>query len=773
MLRDLKYSGGRLMAFLLFSLLLTSVLMPSLSLAADENKENKNLPFDVRIIIDISGSMKQTDPNNLRIPALNLLLELMPEGAQAGIWTFGKYVNNLVPVAVVDDQWRAKAKKSALNITSLGLQTNLAGALNDAAWGLKPDSGFQQSIILLTDGKVDMVSKNDPQGEQKNTLERKKLMSEVLDKYRNAGANIHTLALSDLADKNLLQQIALETDGLYSQAVNAEELMKAFLRAFDRAVPAEQVPMEDNTFVIDGSVNEFTALVFKSKNGSGESALLAPSGARYTELEHPDNVRWHKDLRFDLVTIKQPELGTWIAEADLDPSNRVTILSDLALSVEGIPATIFPGDKLDVAIKLINEGEVIIKPEILRLTDVTMKVVTASGREGSKILSDPENPPTDGIYREGLHRLKELGSYQVDVVTEGRTFQRKRTFSMTMIQPIEIKHNPDEEKGVYRVEVRALSDNLDTERSRVIAKIKSPDDNTIIQSVVFDPEANAWISEIGPTKGPGEYSVDLNVRGITQSGKNFKVKPETIVFTLPFVTEEIVSASDVIDVKDAEAAIEEVEVTPAETVSEIKATDVSEEPVSEEPAPKEPEATPVVEDIAPKITMDEVSETVEVAEKPENNVENTEEDELEEADEGLAWWVYLILVLFNVAVIGVGVWWFMFRKPNTAVDAQTSMDDDAIADLEELEDDFAGDFDSLDEGEEEEIPKASDDASPDDSSQGVGDAGSLDSAPEKPADDMDDFDEDFSIDPDEDANTDESVDTDEDSWGEFDSDKKE
>jgi uncharacterized protein (TIGR03503 family) len=548
--------------------------------------------------------------------------------------------------------------------------------------------------------------------------------------------------------------------------------MKAFLRAFDRAVPAEQVPMEDNTFVIDDSVNEFTALVFKSKSSSGKSALLAPSGERYTELEHPENIRWHKDIRFDLVTVKQPEAGTWIAEADLDPSNRVTILSDLVLNVEGIPATIFPGDKLDVVIKLINEGEVIIKPEILRLSDVTMKVITASGREGSKILSDPENPPTDGIYREGLYRLKELGSYQVDVVVEGRTFQRKRSFSMTMIQPIDINHNADIEKGVYRIEVRALSDNLDTERSRVIAKIKSPDDNTIIQSVEYNSEAKAWIIEIAPTKGPGEYSVDLNVRGITQSGKNFKVKPSTIVFDLPIKTEEVASASDVIE-EDAETnPSEEVsgEADPIDAISEN--AEVSDSSAPDESIPVEPENTPVVEDIAPKITMEEVSEVVEVVEKPEVKIEITDVDIEDESDEGLSWWVYLILVLFNIAIIGVGVWWFMFRKPNPGVDAQTSMDDDAIADLEDLEDDFSGDFDSLDEGDEEDIPKASENGS-DDASESVGDSGSLDSAPDadKPSDDMDGFDEDFSIDPDEDGS--ESVDTDEDSWGEFDSDKKE
>lgn len=739
MFRYRMFYRGRLTAFLF----LLSVLLPASSLSAEKEKP---LPFDVRIIVDISGSMKQTDPNNLRVPALNLLMELMPEGAQAGIWTFGRYVNNLVPVATVDDAWRRQAKQAAVNVSSLGLQTNLSGALNDAAWGLSADSGFQQSIILLTDGKIDMVEAGVANAEQINNQERSKLMSQVLDKYRAAGANIHTLALSDLADKSLLQEIAMETEGLYSEAQNAEALMKAFLRAFDRAIPAEQVPMEDNTFVIDGSVDEFTALIFKSASSAQKTALLTPGGERFTALAHPKSVRWHTDMAFDLITIKSPEAGTWIAEADLDPSNRVTILSDLALGVTGIPATIFPGDKLDLQINLTNEGKVVDNVAILRLTDVAIKVVTASGREGSKILSDPENPPSDGIYREGLHRLKEMGQYQVDIVAESKTFQRKRTFSMTMIQPVDIQHRPDESKGVYRIEVRGLSDNLDVERSRVIAKIKSPDDNTIIQSVVYDEEAKAWVSEVEATKGPGEYRVDLNVRGVTLSGKNFKVKPDAIIFNLPINGES-----------------NEPETPESESVAAQPSTESMEK--DEEPEADDAPADSVAEnDIAPKIDITDVTAEVPVDEAPAGNKEVKEdaapEDEANqdaqeelEADEGLAWWVYLLLGLMNVAVIGAGVWWFLLRKPKPAVDAQTDIEaDDAIADLEALEDDFAGDFDSLGEldDDEEEISFS-------------GDTSSL--ASDGDAEEIDSLDEDFSIDPDD-------VDTDDSSWGEFDEDKK-
>ena len=37
---------------------------------------------DVRVMIDISGSMKHNDPHNLRAPALRLLTGLLPKGAR-------------------------------------------------------------------------------------------------------------------------------------------------------------------------------------------------------------------------------------------------------------------------------------------------------------------------------------------------------------------------------------------------------------------------------------------------------------------------------------------------------------------------------------------------------------------------------------------------------------------------------------------------------------------------------------------------------------------
>src|SRR6187402_3821518 len=52
---------------------------------AGDSKPQKNLPSDVRVLIDISGSMKQTDPQNLRKPAVDLIARLLPDKSRAGI----------------------------------------------------------------------------------------------------------------------------------------------------------------------------------------------------------------------------------------------------------------------------------------------------------------------------------------------------------------------------------------------------------------------------------------------------------------------------------------------------------------------------------------------------------------------------------------------------------------------------------------------------------------------------------------------------------------
>ena len=112
---------------------------------------------DVRVLIDISGSMRQNDPNNLRRPALRMLSGLLQPGTQAGVWTFARWVNNLVPVGEVDETWKKRVQSLSKQIASPGQFTNIEEVLDKASLDWKDaDPTHVRHLILLTDGMVDV-----------------------------------------------------------------------------------------------------------------------------------------------------------------------------------------------------------------------------------------------------------------------------------------------------------------------------------------------------------------------------------------------------------------------------------------------------------------------------------------------------------------------------------------------------------------------------------------------------------------------------------------
>ncbi len=96
---------------------------------------------DVRVLIDISGSMIQNDPQNLRRPALRMLAGLLQPGTRAGIWTFGRWVNNLVPVTDVDAAWKERIRSVSNQIKSPGQFTNIELVLEKASADWQGETG--------------------------------------------------------------------------------------------------------------------------------------------------------------------------------------------------------------------------------------------------------------------------------------------------------------------------------------------------------------------------------------------------------------------------------------------------------------------------------------------------------------------------------------------------------------------------------------------------------------------------------------------------------
>jgi len=557
-------SNNRMMMLKRFLCICVLTVAPAAWLHAQGMAVEKNKPADVRVLIDVSGSMKQNDPDNLRQPALELLVNLLPEGSKAGVWTFGRYINMLVPHRPVTGRWREEATSKAADVNSLGLFTNIGEALEKATYDLdKPNDRYQTSLILLTDGMVDI-----DKAPEKNQREWRRIVDEVLPKLKQAGYTIHTIALSDNTDKVLLDKLALATDGMSEVAKNADELMKIFLRVFDQAVPAEQLPLTGNSFLVDSSIEEFTALIFRAQ-GSDPTVLVSPDETQYHFDKEQEDVSWYKTDVYDLITVKRPIEGEWQALADLDPDSRVTIVSNLKLLVKPLPTNMFLGETGELSMLLQDKGATVTSTDFLSLLDIDNQVThSASGEEWQQNLSD-DLAPLDGVYRSTLDMFNSEGRFELTLAVDGKTFQRQYRHQISVRKPFEanVEKLVLGGKEQYRITVKAHSQVVNMDDTQVVARVRDPKGRSSIKPLQITPN-DSWELIIQP-EHEGVHNVRLRISGTDSTGARFDIDPDPISFQYPDNSPFEVSAAEPV-IEYSEPVMEPEPVTPAVPEVEVE-----------------------------------------------------------------------------------------------------------------------------------------------------------------------------------------------------------
>lgn len=344
---------------------------------------------DIKVIIDVSGSMKKNDPDNHRSKAVQLFSEILPAHLTAGIWTFAAEVNMLVKHDQVDQAWKDSAFKKADKIHSYGLYTNIEKALKVASKSLsKGNSRKEQHIILLTDGYVD-ISKNSGI----NADSRSRVIDELLPRFQENHIIVHTIALSQHADHELLKTLSHKTAGQYTVIEKASDLDRYFFKLFQATTKPDTVPLKNNRFAIDQSVNDMTVVLFNSEYAS---ELTTPGGEIWSTEKHPSNVKWVKSDTYEIITVSKPMVGSWSVNAPVDPDNKIMVVTNLRLHVNKLPALLMPDEVLNIEAFMTEDEKIITKDQFINLLYV--KTLVKKKNSLRRITIDTRYQG-DGIFR--------------------------------------------------------------------------------------------------------------------------------------------------------------------------------------------------------------------------------------------------------------------------------------------------------------------------------------------------------------------------------------
>ena len=409
------------------------------SVMAEEQRELKtesSEKVDAVLLLDASGSMLRTDPKRLREEGAKLFLQFLRPGDRIAIMQFDKESKLIRPFS---DFTRDEAGAIGADITKVGTQgvyTDLLAGVQSAGELLKQEKRPDASgiILLLSDGKMEP----DPAVGQA-PARTEILLDSALPALRSAGIKVHTLAFSDQADKDLLSQIAVATDGIGDFASDADKIHQSFAQLFLAVKKPQVLPLTSKGFSIDPDVQEATFYV--NREPDGEVTLITPKGREVRGTQSDEGIKWFRGANFDVITIVSPQPGDWLLRGMIATDGFATVLTNLKL-VSDWPSSITAGEPTLLQARL-NEGE---KP-------VVLKEMSGRTRYALQILpTDKVAEPVieDVLYDDGTHgdkiagdgifsyrvTLADLGDYRIWIVAKGPTFDRRQQIPFKVKPPL-------------------------------------------------------------------------------------------------------------------------------------------------------------------------------------------------------------------------------------------------------------------------------------------------------------------------------------------------
>lgn len=207
------------------------------TLAAEEYHGQPAKNGEIVFLLDTSGSMNSNDKSRFAIDAIRQAVCSLPSNYKSGLVAYNTGIQTIVPLSGGADPMGTQ-----LSSVIYKGYTNAGEGLNQAVGLFSTDENVDRSIVMVTDGEIDMPDKQAKESSRA-------LYSETIKKAKEAGIKIYIVAVgSELNDPNMhIFDGAEMTDGaIYwqGQSGNLVQIMNRIL--YDRMnIPKRSVGVTD------------------------------------------------------------------------------------------------------------------------------------------------------------------------------------------------------------------------------------------------------------------------------------------------------------------------------------------------------------------------------------------------------------------------------------------------------------------------------------------------------------------------------------------------
>ncbi|MCD7820531.1 MAG: VWA domain-containing protein [Lachnospiraceae bacterium] len=357
--------------------------------------------MDVVLVIDLSGSMKHTDPDKVSLDGACLFIDMMEStGSRAGVVAFSDELVQVYDLTEINSYADKEAIKNVISSLDFSGDTDIGTAIEKAVEMLTTasDVGNKKSIIFFTDGNIDLP--NASAGEDAAEAESLQKAQNAISTASASGIPIYTIGLNanGNVDTELISTMSSSTGATSNVVTSASELPSIFNSIFANFVETEinelgdltissadtyeQVPFEiPNDSVLEANI----VMITSDDTGSLTDILLTdPSGNTLS----PDGstIILSSSDNYHMLKIIGPSAGTWTLQVKGDQGCQVHVNLlfnyDVILTASGAEAADGSGS-LIVTATLQKNGAVVSDDTLYAQLTTTANVTASDGTTAS------------------------------------------------------------------------------------------------------------------------------------------------------------------------------------------------------------------------------------------------------------------------------------------------------------------------------------------------------------------------------------------------------